>query len=335
MTKRLRIGFLGTGQWANYVARAIGGVADFEMAACYSVDEAERASFAAATGCAICRSEEELLRDSSLDAVCILTPNDLHHDQALRSMAQGLNVFVEKPIASTSGEAASMIAAASKANVRLFVGHNTRRGARFRRMKEMIDAGEIGKPIISHVSFTSSAGLGQQLGSWRYDPKRTRAVALAQIGIHAIDLLNYFFGEPEAVSADIRSSGAAGQIEDLCMARIRFASGVIATFDNAYSVTRDRSLSIMGTAGALFTPHERLLIHRDAKGVDRQIETPDNDTVGEEFEEFAAAIRGNRELETTGEVGALAMAVMEAMICSSESRSEVGVNRISAGNAVE
>lgn len=323
MSTPLRLGFLGTGQWALHVARTVSGIRDFEIVGCYSLDEKERAAFAESVTCVACSSVEQLLRTMRLDAVCVMTPNDTHHDQALAAMARGLHVFVEKPMAMTNVETASMIDAARKANVQLVVGHNTRRGARFRQMKQKIADGQIGRPLVAHVSFTSSAGLGHQLGSWRYDPKRTRAVALAQIGIHAIDLLNYFFGRPTRVSADILSSGAAGAIEDLCIARINYPDGVIATFNNAYSVARDRSLSILGTGGALITPHEKSLIQRNVAGVEELFVTEDNDTVREEFEEFAAVCRSERLPETGGAEGALAMAVMEAMIESSKLRQEI------------
>ncbi len=317
MTRPLRIGFLGTGLWATQVARAICRSPEIEIVAACAPIEEERESFAGEFDCRPCATEEELLASPDIDAVAVMSPNRLHHEQCLNAASSGRHVYVEKPMAMNAADAISIQRAAQEAGVCLFVGHNTRRESRFRKIKNMLDQARIGRPIIANISFTSPAGLGQQLGSWRYDPKQTPAVALVQIGIHAIDLLNYLFSYPERVMADIRSSGAAGEIEDLCMATMHYADGVTASFNNGYAVARDRSLKVHGTKGVLITPDEKTIILRESDGREAHIAVELNDTVLEEFTEFANCCRSKRKPETGGDEGALAVAVMEAMLDSS------------------
>jgi predicted dehydrogenase len=324
MHKPLKTALLGTGSWASICLQSIRLIPEIEIIGCYSPTQVERDKFSAETGIPAITSEEALLDLPGLEAVLILTPNVLHHDQAIKATERGLHVFVEKPMASNSAQCRAMIEAARQAGVTLFVGHNSRREARFRLMKKMLNNGSIGQPVLTEISYTSEAGLLGNNSGWRHDPEQTPALALTQIGIHAIDILHSIFGVPEELQAWIHNVAMDGGAEDVCLARMKFANNLSASFTNAYSIPRIRTLNIMGTGGNLFSDSETIIQHQKSGSIERKaIAVAQNDTVREELKEFVACCRGERLPETGGMEGLAAMEVMSAMLLSSRTESQI------------
>jgi len=324
VTEKIKLGIWGAGTWAGISARSILETGDFDLAVCFDSDERSRRSFAKEMGCAEAVTEEAFLEYPGLQAIAIYTPNFLHSDHAIRSLERGLHVFVEKPMANTVDESHRMVDAAKRADRILFVGHNTRREGRFRRILSLLRTEAIGTPVLANIAFTSSAGLRQQLGGWRYDKNLCPAVALAQIGVHAIDVLHSLFGVTRSAQAWIRRVGLQSDVEDVCLGRMEHANGMSSVLNTAYSVPRVRTLQILGTNGEIDTTKEGEIRLRTLES-DRveTIEVEPVDTVLEEFLEFAACCRGERLPETGVEVGFHAVAVMEAMIQSSRENSGV------------
>jgi len=318
MSKQVHIGIWGAGTWAKICSKSLLKVPGLRIAVVHDMDCSAQAALADQVGAESAATPEAFLGTPGLDAVCIFTPNHLHHGHVIQALNHGLHVFVEKPMANSVKECREMVETSQQANKILFVGHNTRRESRFRLMKTMLEKGEIGKPVLASCTFTSEAGLGKRLGGWRYDKNLCPAVALSQIGIHAIDLLNYLLGEVKQVQAWISNVGMEDDVEDVCLARLLHSGGYSSTFNNAYSVPRARSLEIHGTGGALLTYREGEVFHQPLGANPRwNIETSPTDTIEEEYTEFAHCCRTGTQPETGGREGFAAIAVMEAMILSS------------------
>ena len=322
MTEQFDIGIWGAGTWAKICSKSLLKVPGLRIAAVYDMDCSAKVDLAGQVGAEPAATLDAFLGTPGLDAVCIFTPNHLHHGHVIQALNHGLHVFVEKPMANSVKECREMVETSHKANKILFVGHNTRRESRFRLMKTLLENGKIGKPVLASCTFTSEAGLGKRLGGWRYDKTLCPAVALSQIGIHAIDLLNYLLGEVEQVQAWISNVGMEDNIEDVCLARLLHAGGYSSMFNNAYSVPRARSLEIHGTGGALLSYCEGEVFHQPLGAIPRRkIETPPTDTIEEEYSEFARCCLTGTQPETGGREGFAAVAVMEAMILSSNNSS--------------
>lgn len=326
MTRKFNIAIWGAGSWASICMRSIRQIPDLQIIGCYCRNPQNREAFARDVGCPAADSEDALLNLPGLDAMLIMTPNFLHHEHVLRAAARGLHIFVEKPMANTVTECRSMIEAARLAGVTLFVGHNSRRELRFRRMKKMLDEGVIGQPVMAEINYTSEAGLEARPAGWRYDTGHTPAVALAQIGIHAIDILHSMFGPPGQLQAWIQNVGMPDGILDVCLARLQFPRNLSATFLNAYSVPRIRRLSLMGTGGNLVSDVETSIEYRKTGSLEREtILVEANNTIREEFEEFLICCREGRLPETGGPEGLAATAVMESMLRSASSGSRIEI----------
>jgi len=93
-------------------------------------------------------SVDEALADDDIQVVDLCLPHHLHAPIAMQSAAAGKHIFVEKPIANTLDEADQMIAACRKAGVLLMVDQTKRYQSRHRKIKELLDAGYVGDPIL-------------------------------------------------------------------------------------------------------------------------------------------------------------------------------------------
>ncbi|MCB9769190.1 MAG: Gfo/Idh/MocA family oxidoreductase [Candidatus Omnitrophica bacterium] len=329
MTEKVKLGIWGAGVWASLSARSILDTGNFEIAVCHDSNEENRRVFANEIECIEASSEEELLEHPGLHAVAIYTPNFLHADHAIRSFERGLHVFVEKPMANTVEESHRMLDAAKQAGRVLFVGHNTRRESRFRHIKSLLENEGVGTPVVANMTFTSPAGLKKELAGWRYDKNLCPALALSQIGVHAIDVLHFLLGWTRETQAWIRRVGLETDVEDVCLGRMEHLGGMSSTLTTAYSVPRVRNIQILGTKGHVESDLENEVLFQPL-GSDREerIRLDPVDTIREEYREFAACCRGEREPETGGEAGFMAVAVMEAMIRSSLESKTVPVPRI-------
>lgn len=155
--ENVRLGIVGLGWFGGVLtdSAARSGVA--EVVSCFARSPDARAAFAEAHGCRAADSVDALLADDELDGVILATPHSTHADLVEQVAAAGKHVFVEKPLTLTVADARRAIAATEGAGVVLQVGQNRRRQPANRRIKEMIDGGELGT-VLQLENFHSAAG---------------------------------------------------------------------------------------------------------------------------------------------------------------------------------
>jgi len=138
-----------------------------------------------------------LLEIDDVDAVLISTPNNTHKQIAVDAFAAGKHVFCEKPLANTLEDCDEIIAAADRAGKFLQVGLVYRYSALYRKMREMIDAGEIG-PV--HMMWCKEL-LGSFYGKWRFKEALSGG-AIVEKNCHHFDIFNWMIGSrPKKVCA--------------------------------------------------------------------------------------------------------------------------------------
>jgi len=165
MTRKLRVGVAGLGRIFSLHERGYRGRGDAAIVALFDTDPARVAVQAAAYPEAIASTRFEDFLDAGLDLVEILSPHPFHAAQAVAAFERGLHVSVQKPMAMTLAEADRMIAAAKAAGRELRVFENFRFYPPLVRMRELIAAGAIGRPL--HCRLRTVAG----------DPTRAWTVA--------------------------------------------------------------------------------------------------------------------------------------------------------------
>jgi predicted dehydrogenase len=228
---------------------------EFEVVAAADPLPGRAASFAAVRG--IPRALDDyraLLELDEVTAVNVCTSNTSHRDVAVAAAAAGKHVFLEKPIAMTLEEADEVIEACERAGVTLMVGHSQRFAAIHWQLKELIDSGELGRPL--HVSTTTFAGYfwPGAWHAWQIDPAQSGG-NLVQNGIHDLDLFCWLFGEaPTSVFArGLRLASPALETFDHYHVVAGFPSGATALSTYGYSVpAKDASLRavyLVGTDG--------------------------------------------------------------------------------------
>ncbi|MGD8324070.1 MAG: Gfo/Idh/MocA family oxidoreductase, partial [Gammaproteobacteria bacterium] len=117
----LRVGVIGVGYLGRFHAQKYTQLAGVELIGVFDVDSARAQSVASETGCTAFTSAAELIAD--VDALSIATNTPSHYELVEASLEGGSHVFVEKPIAETSAEAARLVRLAANRDLKLQVGH--------------------------------------------------------------------------------------------------------------------------------------------------------------------------------------------------------------------
>lgn len=192
---------------------------------------------------------DAFLGHTRLDAVIIVSPPWLHLEQAQKAAAAGKHVLCEKPMARTVDECDAMIRTIGSAKRILMVAFMKRFSLYFRRVKELIDAGEIGEifEIKSDWSWPQYA-----LEPWR-DKRINLGGLFLDHGSHTIDLARWWAGEITSVSAEVRIHLIGREVEDYAQAVYRHASGCISTHYNSRMTHRPlrESYTIEGSKATL------------------------------------------------------------------------------------
>lgn len=135
----------------------------------------------------------EILVNPDVDAVLVCTPDNLHAEHAVAALEAGKHVFLEKPMAISIEECDAIIAAAERSGSKLYVGHNMRFFPVMQKMRELIDAGRIGRVEAIWCRHFISYGGDAYFKDWHSERKNTTSLLL-QKGAHDIDIIHYLAG---------------------------------------------------------------------------------------------------------------------------------------------
>ncbi len=247
------VALIGIGSWSGVIAEAVARSKRTKLVTCFSRTPSKRAAYSARFGCDQEKSFEDVLKRADVEGVLLTTPNAVHMDHALLAAQHGKHVYVEKPIANTLEEGKRMVEACRKGGVVLSVGHDMRRLSGFRRMKELIEQGAIGKPVMVESNFSSRMGFELSPDKWRWygDDSGCPAGGLMTMGIHHADTLRYLLGSIEKVSAFFKKLHIPAEVEDVNLAILQFESGVLGYLGSSYATPRTNWLEVYGTEAKL------------------------------------------------------------------------------------
>lgn len=191
------------------------------------------------------------LTDAAVDAVYVATPVLLHAPQTIQSLRAGKHVICEKPMAMNEPEARSMVQAAEQSRRQFGVAYYRRCYPKVQRAKQLLQEGAIGKPVVAeltnHMWFD---GTGSR--SWLVDPAKAGGGPLFDIASHRIDVLNFWFGKPLRVTAQLSNVVHHYAVEDNATLMIEYESGVRGIVDVRWhsKIIRDEC-RIRGTDGEI------------------------------------------------------------------------------------
>ena len=203
MTKKIKIGFIGSG-WARIAqAPAFSLMEDVELAAVASPTELHRQKFMKMFDIQKGFADWRDMLHCDLDLICVTTPTWLHREMVNGVLQSGKSVLCEKPFALNISDAADMVGVAATAPGFALIDHQLRFHPAVRCMKQMIDGGEIGKVYeVRAVMNLASRNRPDMPWSWWCDAEKGGG-ALAALGSHLIDMNRYLVGEISRVSCNL------------------------------------------------------------------------------------------------------------------------------------
>ncbi|NJC26139.1 Gfo/Idh/MocA family protein [Neolewinella antarctica] len=170
---------------------------------------------------------QRMLKETDADIISICTPHGLHAIMSIQAAYAGKHILVEKPMALTVRESESMIAAANANEVKLYVVKQNRYNQPILRVKEALDAGQLGRPLMvqCNVIWNRNNAYYEQ-SSWRGNREFEGGALQTQVS-HFIDLMIWWFGDVTQAKTIMDTLNHDIQIEDCGSSALRFSSGVI------------------------------------------------------------------------------------------------------------
>jgi predicted dehydrogenase len=272
MSEKVKIGVVGLGNMGSFHIKEIPTLETATLAAICDIDREKADRFGAQLQVPKYYDYKTMLEKADLDAVLCATPHYDHVPISIDSFARGLHVLVEKPITVHVKDGRKMVAAyeaAKKKNPKLVfsIMFQQRTNPYWRKVKEMIDTGQLGKLVRATWLITDwfRSQTYYDTGGWRATWKGEGGGVLLNQCPHNLDLYQWFFGVPKRVMgfAQIGKYHTI-EVEDEVTAYFEYANGMVGHFitTTAESPGTNR-LEIVGENGKLVYENGRLTFDRN------------------------------------------------------------------------
>ncbi len=251
----LKVAIMGLGSYGTRVAEAMKTSTKAKLTGVISGTPAKIKAWQTKYGiaeknCYNYENFDQIKNNPDIDAVYIITPNGLHHSQALRVAKAGKHVICEKPMALNADEAQEMVTACKQANVKLLIGYRMHFEANTLEVVRMRNSGEFGRPLF----FQGLTGfrIGDP-GQWRLTKELAGGGALMDIGIYSVNGARYMLGEePIWVTAQETKTDPKKfkeGVDETIQFQFGFASGAIASCLSTYSMNNLDKFFLNGEKG--------------------------------------------------------------------------------------
>jgi predicted dehydrogenase len=206
--KPIRTAILGTGFMGRVHLEAVRRVESVEAAALFGRNEAAARGLGSAYAVPkITTDYREIIRDSSIEAVHICTPNAQHFSMAREALEAGKHVLCEKPLTTTAAESEELVALAANKGLRNCVCHNLRYYPQVQQMRRLREAGELGDILVVQGTYSQDWLLYDTDWNWRVDSKAAGASrCMGDIGSHFFDMAEHVSGlRVSSLCADLQT----------------------------------------------------------------------------------------------------------------------------------
>ena len=224
----VRVGLSGCGRFGKLHAAVLRALPGVELAAACDPRQEEVVVVAGIHGAVGFSDFDEMVDAAELDAVFIVSPEPLHADQALKAIARGIPVFLEKPLALTSQEGESIVQAAAQRGVPLQVGFVLRFDTQHALLKAEIARGGLGQLVSLRAKRNVSRAWFPGYGD--------RAHPVHETAIHDIDLLLWYAGSRVTRVQALQRNISRLRYPDGCWALLEFASGAVGFIETSWFV---------------------------------------------------------------------------------------------------
>jgi predicted dehydrogenase len=203
----------------------------------------------------------ELMNNKNINAIYIATPPASHMDYAIEALSKGFNVYVEKPVTRNADEA-RQIAEAVKHHPeqKLTVAHYRRAVPMFLKVKELLESKLIGEVRTVQIRMWQSrkpALIAKVEENWRVQPELSGGGYFHDLAPHQLDLMLYYFGEPEYYNGfSLNQSGNTPADDHVC-GQILFKNKVVVNGSWCFNVADNQTTDtceVIGTKGRIIFP---------------------------------------------------------------------------------
>ena len=340
------IGIIGCGKIAQ--VRHIPEYADHpeaKLLGFYDINQQRAAALAEQYGGTAYATVEELLKNPEIQAVSICAANFAHAELTIAALNAGKDVLCEKPMAITLPECEAMVEAADKNGKFLMIGHNQRLAKAHSMARSLITDGLIGDIITFRTTFGHGGpetwSVDPGLNTWFFDKNRAAMGAMADLGIHKTDLIQYLTGQQvvrttaRVTTLDKRDAqGNLISVDDNAVCIYEMSGGAMGTMTASWTYygAEDNSTILYGTKGIMRIYDDPAaaikVILPDGSKISYDVEaiqTNDNQTKSGVIDLWMDCLVNRKAPEISGRSSLAAMRAVFASIQSSETGKAVDI----------
>ena len=261
--KRIGIAIIGTGLMGSIHAQVCAENADAKLVGVADISETRAREIARRYGAKGYTDYHELLRRPDVDAAIVATPDDLHKEPVLAACDRGLDILLEKPIATSLADADAIIDAVKKAHVKLMLGFTLRFDANYVKVKQAIESGVLGKIIWSYARRNAIIAEAER--------HATHTTPTFYCAIHDIDVISWYVKD---TVREVYATSARGKIyekygvPDFTWILTKFQNGAVGSIESGWGLNNnfasyqkpeewwplggDIKLEVVGTEGSTY-----------------------------------------------------------------------------------
>ena len=233
-----KIGIAGLGRFGSLHARILTQVSSADLVAACDPDPEARSWAIETLGVPKALADfEDLLRVPDLDALFIVTPEDLHTEHVLKALAFGVPIFMEKPLSTSAADARRIVEAVRQSGTFLQIGFVVRFDAQHAMLHSRVAAGEFG-PI---VTFRAKRNCSRD---W-FPIYGDRAHTVYETIIHDIDLVLWFTKSRCRTVYAIQRNISGLTYPDALVATLQLENGTIATLETSWLVPSNAAQNVV------------------------------------------------------------------------------------------
>jgi predicted dehydrogenase len=261
----IRVGILGCGKVSQvrHIPEYLNNK-EVELAGYFDFSRERAAQMAELYGGKVYESADELLQDPMIDAVSVCTTNNTHADITVKALEAGKDVLCEKPMAVNLMDCERMVKAAKNNGRCLMVDQNQRLARAHVKAKQLIEEDLIGKVVTFKTNFGHGGpetwSITPGPGVWFFDKDKAVMGAMADLGVHKIDLIQYlldsYIVETTAYVSTLDKKYADGSligVDDNVICIYKMANGAVGTMTASWTYygQEDNSTTLYGTEGIM------------------------------------------------------------------------------------
>lgn len=330
-SNKLGIGIVGCGVISYQHAESLLEIEHSNVIAACSRTEKNREKFSSRFDVPVFPTFEELIAHDDIQAISICTPSGAHLEYAIKAAEAGKHVIVEKPIEVTVERGQKLVQSCEKNEVKLAVIYQNRYSNAVVKLKQAVDSGKIGKPVMARgsVKWFRDQDYYSESG-WRGTLDLDGGGALINQSIHTIDLLIWILGTPKIVfgmKGTLTHSGI--EAEDNLVASLQFKNEALGLFEASTSIVpaQSRTIEINGSKGTAFLKGDEFTLSLHEETLTEKSKKSEENFHTKQFREIVDAILNDEQPPVSGAEALQSLAVVETIYASCNQHSPVDPSR--------